>query len=494
MPAYRPTPWMRCTAKSPGSSSSAIESVRRRVKRGADPRVPARAEQVLLGRQGQLARLRTRTRWPAATPPVVGTASPDHLARALQRAVAAGRDDERYPRAVEVARARAPAPRRCPGPSPSDVMPRSSPSANSVRRNLHTLRRARPRAGGAPAAPGHSIASASASAFRVRLARAVERSMRVGQHHPRALGQELGRRGHLVEQERARATPRLPRTARRPGAASGSANRSGVPLRSRRAHGRAGPRRGSARATGGTSTEATASGGQLGRGHELAERLDLVAPELQAHRPARRAREHVDHAATHRELASVLDHVGARVAEVDEPLARARRAADSRPATSCSGTVRPASGSAPASPRAPAPPARTRPWLRAGVATARHAAPTPRATARSARTAGTPTQAATRRDRRPGTPRRRRRAPRPRGGRPPPRTWARRARSRRAAITKGWPASARATIGRARSSSSRSNGSDPEQSRVSRPTRPPDSDRTPRTGLAAAGGALGEAV
>ena len=54
--------------------------------------------------------------------------------------------------------------------------------------------------------------------------------------------------------------------------------------------------------------------GALARGIELAERLDLVAEQLDPHRPRALGREEVDDAAAHRELAALLDERLARVA------------------------------------------------------------------------------------------------------------------------------------------------------------------------------------
>jgi hypothetical protein len=58
---------------------------------------------------------------------------------------------------------------------------------------------------------------------------------------------------------------------------------------------------------------------QLRSRRELAQRIDLVAPELRANRPAPRPREHVDGPAANRELAAVFDDVRARVAQRDQP-------------------------------------------------------------------------------------------------------------------------------------------------------------------------------
>jgi hypothetical protein len=61
-------------------------------------------------------------------------------------------------------------------------------------------------------------------------------------------------------------------------------------------------------------------GRQLRRRHELAERLDLVAPVLEADRATRGPGEDVEDAAADRELAAMFDHVRARVPERDQPL------------------------------------------------------------------------------------------------------------------------------------------------------------------------------
>ena len=153
-------------------------------------------------------------------------------------------------------------------------------------------------------------------AFHVRRPRPVERAMRVGEHHPCALGQELGRRRHAVEQERRERLRALDeQSVGHARELVGEALRRLCGRSARTfAQGVVGDQLARRRHLG----ERHPLGGQLRRGHELADRLDLVAPVLHAHRAARRAGEDVDHAAPHGELAAVLDHVGPRVAEVDE--------------------------------------------------------------------------------------------------------------------------------------------------------------------------------
>ena len=53
-------------------------------------------------------------------------------------------------------------------------------------------------------------------------------------------------------------------------------------------------------------------------GLEVADLLDLVAPELHPERMLLRRREHVEQTAAHRDLAAPLDHLDARVADVDQ--------------------------------------------------------------------------------------------------------------------------------------------------------------------------------
>ena len=152
--------------------------------------------------------------------------------------------------------------------------------------------------------------------FLVRRGGAVQRSARLREDDPRPVGQELGGRREPVEEERRRGFhPLGMQTVRDPlqevGEPVGLANRLGcgscpdVAVRDQlpdRAHLHMGQSR----------------GGELRRRGELAERLDLVAPVLEAHRPARDAREDVEHAAADGELATVLDDVDAAIPELDE--------------------------------------------------------------------------------------------------------------------------------------------------------------------------------
>src|SRR5207253_977929 len=61
-----------------------------------------------------------------------------------------------------------------------------------------------------------------------------------------------------------------------------------------------------------------ARGRELRRRGELADRLDLITPVLQADRAARYPREHVEHAPADGELATVLHDIHTEVPELDE--------------------------------------------------------------------------------------------------------------------------------------------------------------------------------
>ena len=148
------------------------------------------------------ARTRSRSSSGASTGSRVGHVA-DDLAHAVERAVTAGGDDEPVVRGGQDAQPlrelRGVTLRRAPVGEPEvDAL-------GELRQvQLHPAGRARPRASGAPARPGHPMASASASASVVRLARPVERAARLGH-----------------------ARPTRPRAAARPGSAA-SSNRSGA--------------------------------------------------------------------------------------------------------------------------------------------------------------------------------------------------------------------------------------------------------------------------
>ena len=144
--------------------------------------------------------------------------------------------------------------------------------------------------------------------------------MGLGEHHPSAVGHELGGGRHVVEQERGeRLGPFDEQAVGQPLELIGESLRRGrcggagaVPerpvedqLAGRRHVGQGNP-----------------IGRQLGRWHELADRLDLVSPVVQSHRAPRGAREHVEHSASNGELPSVLDDVGPHIAQLDEALAK----------------------------------------------------------------------------------------------------------------------------------------------------------------------------
>ena len=154
--------------------------------------------------------------------------------------------------------------------------------------------------------------------FLVCLTRAVERPMGIGHHHPGAFGQQLSGRGHLVEQQRRQRFRTFHEQSVRQ-----SLEPVGEPVRvllcaleRPGAQGVVGDQLSDGRHV----DRGDLLGGQLRGRDEFAERLDLIAPELQARGTPGGTGEDVDDAAPHRELAAVLHHVGPRVAEVDEPL------------------------------------------------------------------------------------------------------------------------------------------------------------------------------
>ena len=69
----------------------------------------------------------------------------------------------------------------------------------------------------------------------------------------------------------------------------------------------------------------------LGEGREPAQRLDLVAEQVDPHGAVLGGREHVEQPAADRELAAVLDLVDALVAGGDESVGRSRRGRAARP-------------------------------------------------------------------------------------------------------------------------------------------------------------------
>ena len=152
--------------------------------------------------------------------------------------------------------------------------------------------------------------------LQVRLMGAVQRAVRLAHDHPRAVGKELGRRGQRVEQER---RERLGALDEQP--VGQALQLIGVAVRVQRGGLGGAPAQRLVRdqlAHGGHVDVHDLLRGELRRGNELAQRFDLVAPVLQANRTPRGAGEDVDDAAAHRELAAVLDDVGARVAELHE--------------------------------------------------------------------------------------------------------------------------------------------------------------------------------
>ena len=319
----------------------------------------------------------------------------------------------------------------------------------------------------------------------VRLARAVLRALRLRQHHPRPVRQQLRHRRHVVEHERRQ---RLGALDEQPVGDPLEPVAEPVGLQLRPASGERADRVVRDQLAHRRDEHARRLGGrELRRRRELAERLDLLAPVLEADRAARVAGEDVDDAAAHRELAAMLDQIGSRVAQVDQPVGERvggeLQAGDELERRD----RRRAWGSGPASPRARARPPRTHPSPPAADGSRRRGGRRSRGWARCPRTAAPPTRGAIRRVRRPGTRRSRRRAPPPRAG---PGDTARMGVSiARAspAITASSPASACASIGRARSNRSRSNGSDAinASERFLQAQRFLRSIRTARTGLAA---------
>ena len=202
MPAYRPTPWMRCTAKSPGSSSSAIESVRRRVNRGAVRvcrRDPNRSSSVIT------ARLPAANRKPSASGDSTGSTAARRRrappAARCERPVPAAGQQQRMPRPRRAPRALASS-AALPCAVPQPEMPEVEPLGELGEVQPHVRRRAHRRAGAAPGPPATRSPRRALRPRGARPAGPIERALGVGQHDPRALGQQLGRRGHAIEQER----------------------------------------------------------------------------------------------------------------------------------------------------------------------------------------------------------------------------------------------------------------------------------------------------
>ena len=90
---------------------------------------------------------------------------------------------------------------------------------------------------------------------------------------------------------------------------------------------------------GNTSTDSRSSGGALVGDRERGEPVDVVAPQVDAHRMVVGDRVHVDDRAAHRDLAARLDLVLAPVAERDEPLDQLVAVDASRPARTTTGSV-----------------------------------------------------------------------------------------------------------------------------------------------------------
>ena len=141
---------------------------------------------------------------------------------------------------------------------------------------------------------------------------------RLGQHDPGAVGQDLGGHGQLVEHERRGGFEPVGREA-----VGDPAQQVRDPLVADRGRRIARPRTHrfveDQLARGPDLGDVDRAGRQLRGRHEPADRLDLIAPELQAHRSALLGREHIEHPAAHGELSPVLHHVDPHVAEVDEP-------------------------------------------------------------------------------------------------------------------------------------------------------------------------------
>ena len=111
----------------------------------------------------------------------------------------------------------------------------------------------------------------------------------------------------------------------------------------------------------------------LVRDREDREPIDLVAPEVDAHRMVGRRRVHVDDRSAHRDLAAPLDLVLPPVARADEPLGAGRRGRSARPCAGRSDRCPPRADRAAARARArarpttagaPSPPSRSRHMIR----------------------------------------------------------------------------------------------------------------------------------
>ena len=278
------------------------------------PRVPPRTEEVLLGRDRELAGIEHE---PVRERRLDGLQSghlPDDLPHALERSVSARGDQQPVVARREVGQALSEL-----GRVALRAPPVGQPEVEALREigqmELHVLaERFVERANDVWARPPDRLGERLP--LLEGLPRAVLRAAGLHQHDPRAVREQLGDRRHPIEQERRVrlgaldeqpiADP-LQRVAEPIALELGATGRErtervvGDQLAHRR---REHPR--------------DLRGGELrGRG-ELPERFDLVAQVLEPDRAPRVAREHVHHPSANGELAAVLDDVRTGVAELDQ--------------------------------------------------------------------------------------------------------------------------------------------------------------------------------
>ena len=200
---------------------------------------------------------------------------------------------------------------------------RSAPARR--RRRSPRTRRGTPRRCGPGRRPGVRTRSGSQTSTCVPGRQVVQQLQRAGRRAP----------GSATPCPRRRCPRRACRAARPArGARRAAPRRAPAPRRSAAARGTAAPR---------AACSALVERALVG-GREVAQLVDLVAPELHPHRVLLGGREDVEHAAADGELAALLDQLDAGVGGVDQA-GRRRRARPSSPACSSTGTRSPRPGS-----------------------------------------------------------------------------------------------------------------------------------------------------
>ena len=385
-----------------------VVAPRREPRRGA--RVLAGAEEVLLGGDGDRARRGDEAVRERRLDRLDVEARADELPHALERPVPARRDDQPVAPRGEL---------RQPRRELRGVALRAPPIGEPQVESLRELREMQPhvlaerlveRMEHVRTRPADRLGQRLALV--VRLARAVLRALRLRQHHPRPVRQQLGHRRHVVEHERRQRLGALDEQpvghALQPVAEPvAPAAAPGV----RRARGSRRP--GSARAPTGRararSWRSRAASTWRTRGAIRSPRPSTPGgPDAARRRGTRRRRRRAPR--TRRDARS--DRLARSPGRPAGRRARRGPARGPRPARAAG--RRRAWGSGPASRRARARPPRTHPSPRAAGGSRRRGGRRSRGSGRCPRTAAPPTRAAARRVRRPGTRRSRRRAPPPR--------------------------------------------------------------------------------